>query len=217
MEWNKKTSQGLAIWGIVFFMALGCQTTQEWKWWEEPPREELKVKGFVASFVGSASVNTSFGQTRIEQAREAAQANARQAIGSYMGVKVQSLALDWSKEMGNVLDKNSMVTLMQSAEISRYVVRQSVSGAIPLRFFYDKDSKTYYCLMGLRAPDFLSKFKEVVVQKIEQVIPEKKKTLSMEELDKLKDQARKRLDELSRKTQQTIEQKAKRELNLKNK
>ncbi|RME83191.1 MAG: hypothetical protein D6785_06970 [Planctomycetota bacterium] len=197
----KKKGMPFTLWGSLFLCfvmglllnSLACnsqQTKQKPSWINSP--SNVPLKGYIAAFVGTARI-----QGDVPSARQEAEQEARRKIAAFLKSEIRSITKNLDRQMGDLLNQNSLVSLVNNQTVTLEIIQASVQGSIPLEYYVCPEEDTVYVLVGLKAPQFLQKIAQVVETHLDEMIPPKKKAL--EETEKLKSQARARLDALLKK------------------
>jgi uncharacterized membrane-anchored protein YitT (DUF2179 family) len=180
----KKNLPHLSIKTFLFYLIvislslgiLGCTTTPaKPDWIDHPAAHSLAKKHTVV--VGSATLLPGVPESEI---RKDAEVDGRKKLAAFLGLKIQSIALDYSRIEGDI-KKNTVVSTVESQEFRQIVIQQTVRFSFVQEFYSDQENKTLYCLMTLEKKNFRQNFLHQVDRTLEkQQIPsqERKKAIN---------------------------------------
>jgi len=130
--------------------AAGCSSTPPTQaeniaavtnWWDEP----VAIRDTLAQ-VGMARIsgNKAF-------ARNRAEVDARNKMAATAKAKIESLATNWAKETGDMLDQRTMASYINDENFIRQFVNDEIIGARPAKYHEQGDYQ--YVLMVIDNPD----------------------------------------------------------------
>ena len=184
MKSNQSIRRYFFCFGWLFLLAIGsgCPTiSPRPEWIDHPAGDPLSKQHVVV--VGSSSFLPGVPESEI---RKDAEVDGRKKLAAFLGIRIQSIARDYSQIVGDLKDSQSIVSLVESQELRQIVIQQTVRLSFVREFYPDREEKTLYCLMTLEEKNFRRTF----MQTLEKNLPKSHEPLSKDRqkaMKKLKD------------------------------
>lgn len=148
-----KTFRNLILAVPVLWLMAGCkngpETPQDYQpvsqvdpWWNNP--------GSVQDHLAAVGVSPLLNKRAVASSRQAAEVDGRAKLAATLKAQIQSLAENWSKDVGDLTNEASFSSYVNNESFTRQFVNDAVKGAQAYK--YHQDEGNVYVLMVLRDP-----------------------------------------------------------------